>query len=203
MKRVKAYLETARVMAALSCIGVMGFIWYLARFNDLTRAADAASVILAIVVAISVIFIWKQLSQQTRLTKVANTQALVDLSAPFSIQLIQDRRTAELWVKGAREFEHFDEVDRHCYIMLLYWWLIFHENVFYQKQNDLLDHHIYASWAYDLKNFIKKQNLKAHWGELRASFQPEFCEHIDRLIESNPCVHEPRDVTRLKRAGAA
>jgi hypothetical protein len=99
------------------------------------------------------------------------------------MQLIQDRESAELWVRGAFEYEHLDDVDKYRYQMMLYWWLIFHENVFYQRQNNLLDKHIYASWAYDLRNFAEKQRLASHWPELRPSFQMEFRRHIDHIIE--------------------
>lgn len=47
------------------------------------KSANIATVVEAIVVTISIIFIWKQLRQQTKLTRIANTQALVDISSPF------------------------------------------------------------------------------------------------------------------------
>jgi len=176
-------------------------VWYVAAFLDLGKAANVSTILLSIIVGISVLFIWKQLRQQARLTRVANTQALVGLSSPFNMQLIQERRTAELWLRGAHEYGDLDEVDQYRYQMLLYWWLIFHENVFYQKQNGLLDEHIFASWACDLENFARRQNLRAHWGELRASFQPEFAGHIDKLIGEGEAERREADTPRLQSIG--
>jgi hypothetical protein len=201
MSAIKNLAKRPLVLAILSTSFIAAVIWFVAAFLDLGKAADVATILLSIVVGISVLFIWFQLRQQARLTRVANTQALVGLSSPFNMQLIQDRQTAELWVKGRRDFERMDEVDQYRYRMLLYWWLIFHENIFYQKQNDLLDEHIFASWAYDLENFVMQQNLKAHWDELRASFQPEFARHIDRLVERDKQGSRAPEAPRLQSVG--
>jgi peroxiredoxin family protein len=153
---------------------------------DLSKAASVATVAEAVVVAVSVFFIWRQIKQQTKLAKVANTQALVELSSPFNLQLIQDREMAEFWVKGARKFDTYDQVDQYRYKSLLIWWLLLHENIYYQKQNKLLDEKIYASWLYDLTFFVHQQQLKLRWEELKDAFQSDFRDHVDSLIENPP-----------------
>jgi hypothetical protein len=70
---------------------------------DWEKAANIATVVEAIVVAVSIIFIWKQLRQQTKLTRIANTQALVDISSPFNLELIKDPKMAALWVRGSKD----------------------------------------------------------------------------------------------------
>jgi hypothetical protein len=57
-----------------------------------------------------------------------------------------------------------------------------HENVYYQKQKELLDEAIYAAWEYDLRRFIKTQNLQVHWHRLKNLFQQEFVEHVGEVI---------------------
>jgi hypothetical protein len=134
------------------------------------------------VVAVSIVFIWKQLKQQTKLTRIANTQALVELSSPFNLELIKDSKMAELWIRGSKDYGTFDEVGRYQYKSLLIWWLIFQENVFYQRQEGLLDDKIYASWDYDLKFFVTQQNLTERWCELKNAFQGEFRDYVTALI---------------------
>jgi hypothetical protein len=152
---------------------------------DWGKAANIASVIEAIVVLVSLYFIWRQLRQQTELTKIANTQNLVELSSPFNLQLIQDRNMAELWVEGAQEFGTYDEIKKYQYNSLLVWWLILHENIFYQKKRGLLDKEIYASWDYDLKVFVKKQQLHERWWMLKDAFQSDFSDYVVKVIEDN------------------
>ena len=90
---------------------------------------------------------------------------------------------ARFWVEGAEKFETYDEVDKFRYKQLLIWWLILHENIFYQKQKNLLDDDIYATWSHDLELFIAKHRLAYHWPQLEAAFQSQFCKYVDRLIK--------------------
>ena len=152
---------------------------------DWEKAANIATVVEAIVVTVSIIFIWKQLRQQTKLTRIANTQALVDISSPFNLELIKDPKMAALWVRGAKDYSTFDEVGQYQYKSLLIWWLIFQENIFYQKKEGLLDEKIYASWDYDLRFFVRQQNLSERWGELKNAFQAEFRDYITGLINED------------------
>lgn len=145
-------------------------------------SANIALTVQTFVIAISVIFIWLQLRRQTRLARVANTQALVEISSPFILELIRDPAVAGLWINGARDYDTFDAVKQYQYRSLLVWWLIFQENVFYQRQEGLLDKNIYASWDYDLRLFITQQNLKLRWAELKDMFQTEFRNYVTLLV---------------------
>jgi hypothetical protein len=152
-------------------------------------AASIATIIQAIVVIISLWLIWRQvqqqtiqIKQQTELTKIANTQALVGLSSPFNLELIKDAQMAALWVKGAEEYENFDEVKKYQYESLLIWWLIFHENIYYQWNKGLLDQQAYAALEADLKEFIKRQQLGRRWNKLKGVFQTSFIDHVTELI---------------------
>ena len=157
--------------------------------NKWSIASAIATIVQSAVVIVSLILIWrqtqlhtKQLNLQTELAKAANTQALVGLSSPFNISLIQDPQMAKLWIEGAEEFASYDKVDKFRYETLLFWWLILHENVYYQRHKGLLDQTIYAAWEYDLRHFVKRQNLQVHWDGLKNLFQQEFVEHVSQVI---------------------
>ncbi len=92
---------------------------------SLSDWANIAIIVQGIVIIVSLGFIFYQLRENARLTRAANTQKLVELTSPFTLQLMQDRGTAELWVQGAQKYETMDSVDRERYSTLLSWWLIF------------------------------------------------------------------------------
>jgi hypothetical protein len=48
-----------------------------------------------------------------------------------------------------------------------------------------LDEKIYASWDYDLRFFVRQQNLSERWGELKNAFQAEFRDYITGLINED------------------
>ncbi len=149
---------------------------------DWAKAANIATVVESIVVVVSVVFIWIQLRLQTKLTRIANTQALVEISSPFNLELIKDPAMSALWIKGSKDYDSFDEVKQYQYKSLLIWWLIFQKNIFYQNQERLLDEKIYASWDYDLRFFVMHQRLGERWDELKDAFQVEFRDYVTSLI---------------------
>ncbi len=149
----------------------------------LSDLASIATIVEAVFVVISVYFIWRELRENSKLTRAANNQSLVELSSPFNMQLIQDKQMAELWVSGAKKYAQMDEVDKYRYTSLLTWWLIHHENIYYQKSKGLLDENIYRGWANDLEVFVKEQKLWIHWDKVKNNYQPEFSKHVSQLIE--------------------
>jgi len=144
--------------------------------------ASIASIVQGVFVIISIAFIWFQLRENTRLTRASNTQTLVDLSSPFNLQLIQDREMARLWVQGASNYDTLDEIDKYRYYSLIAWWLILHENIFYQWKKQLIDQETYGPWDHELKKFISRHPLNQFWTELRGNFQPAFEKYLEQII---------------------
>lgn len=151
--------------------------------TDLQSLANIAIIIQTAFFIISVFFIGYQIRERNQLARAANTKALVEVSAPFLLQLSQDRNLAELWVNGAKNYATLDDVDRFRYTQLVAWWLIYHENAFYQYRTGLLDKAIYHAWKVDLEDFVRKSQLGLFWEkEHRRFFQLEFQQEIERLI---------------------
>jgi len=96
---------------------------------NLDQLASIATIIESVAVVISVFFIWREIHENTKLTRAVKSQSLVEISSPFNLQLIQDRKMAEFWLLGARKYADMDEVDQYRYRSLLAWWLILHENI--------------------------------------------------------------------------
>jgi hypothetical protein len=145
--------------------------------------ANVAVIVQGVFLIVSVGFIWYQLYQNTKYLRFANTQKLVELSSPFNLQLIQDRQMAEYWVNGADNYDAMDSVDKYRFTSLLQWWLIFHENAFYQHKQRLIDEETYQPWNYDLEQFVKLLKLEKFWPDLQNYFQAEFAHHVSEIIK--------------------
>jgi len=149
---------------------------------DLTEIGTIANILGSLSLVVSVLLLLKELHESNKLIRASNTQTLVQLSSPFYMGLIQDRKMAELYVQGAQNFGAMDEVDRYRYRTLLIWWLIFHENAYYQWRKRLLDSRSYKPWGNDLQVFIQQQNLGVHWQGMKDVFQDGFAQHMADLI---------------------
>jgi hypothetical protein len=148
----------------------------------LHQMAEFATILGSLSLVVSVLILIRELRETNRLTRASNAQAMVEISGPFYLSMVQDRALAELFARSAHEFAKMDEIDRRRYHNLLVWWLIFYENIFYQHKLRLLDRHTFRPWWRDLRQFLRVQNVAQHWDELKDLFQDEFAEHVSKLI---------------------
>jgi hypothetical protein len=151
--------------------------------TELQALTNIASLIQGIFFIISVFFIWYQIREHNRLTRAAMTQSLVELSSPFLIQLSQDQKLAELWVNGTKNYETMDEVEQFRYQQLLFWWLILHENIYYQYHNGLVDEKMYQGWKIELQEFLRAKQIGLFWDkDMKRFFRTEFRQAVEKMI---------------------
>ena len=145
--------------------------------------ANLSIVLQGIFIPISLLFVLFQLYKQTQLTRASNAQALVQISSPFNLLLIQDPKAVELWLHGAKRYDSLNEIERAQYMGIITWWLLLHENIFHQSQMKLIERKMYESWERDLEYFIRHHRLEPRWKTLRSYYHHDFAGHVDRLIE--------------------
>jgi hypothetical protein len=145
----------------------------------LNELASWSTIIQTVFVVISLIFIWRQLRQSTELAKASNVQALVEQAGSFNSMLIQDKEIAQLWYSHGKKFKSVSDTQRYRELMVQ--WLIFHENVYYQYNNGLLDRRLYQAWREELKYFVHVQNLGVVTNDFELFFPNGFGKHIIEL----------------------
>src|SRR6266699_3682845 len=111
---------------------------------SLSDLASIAIIVQGFLFVVSIALVWYQLRENTRLTRTANTQKLVELSSPFNFQLAQDRALTVLWRQATQRFDELDEIDKERYFNLLTWWLMLHENIYHQWRKKLIEEDTYA-----------------------------------------------------------
>lgn len=157
--------------------------------------ANVSMILQAVFLPISILFVLFQLRKQTQLTRASNAQALVEISSPFNILMIQDPTVLELWLKGAERYESLNEIERARYVNILTWWLLLHENIFHQGQMGLIEKEMYDSWQRDLQFFIRRQRLSELWGKFKDFYHHDFARHVDDLMAAD-------DAARKRQAPA-
>lgn len=160
---------------------------------SLTDLANISTIAQAVLVIISLGFIWYQLRQSTKLAKAANSQALVEHAAAFNAMLIEHKELAELWYLFGKTEAFSDAASVVRYRELLVQWLIFHENIYYQWRKGLLDSEIYNSWLEDLKFTVNNHNLALVSKDVRIFFPGKFGDHILELRDTVSAVSSPDD----------
>jgi hypothetical protein len=152
------------------------------------KASTIANYLEVAAVVISLGIIIFQLHQQTKLSRAANAQSLVNLITPLNLK-VTEREMAELWVKGEAGIDQLSDkqeqlVQRERYEQLLASYMTFYENVYSQNEAGLLDPQVYSAWDKDLASFIEAQKLKQHWNEWKGSYRKDFSDHVDQIIRA-------------------
>lgn len=152
---------------------------------DLQFWESIANILEAIFLIVSVVFIWLQIREQNRLTRIANKHTFFELSSPFMMQLAQDRNFAELWFKGIKQYESMDEVDQFRYHQLLFWLLGLYDDMYYQEQNNLMDTQLSRAWEVEMQYFLRDHQLKRFWNsDMKAMFRPDFQQLVEQKLQS-------------------
>ena len=142
----------------------------------LEKVATFASIAESLFVVVSVVLIVVQLRKQTELARAANAQSMFELSSPFNLGLIQDRDFARLWVQGP---DTANPIDVFRYESLITWWLLLHENIFFQWKRGLLDDEAYLPWEKDILDFLGHPKVRCVWPRIRKFYQTGFVNHIE------------------------
>jgi|GEM_PF-829165 len=145
-------------------------------------AAQISTFFQLFLLAGSVILIWWQLKKQTDLTRIANTQAQVALVSPFNLEIAKDPDLAKLWMVNPKEWADLNPGEKHQYESMLIWWLIFYENIFFQKQSKLLNQEIFNAWQQDLDAFIKEKHLENYWPR-PGKYNQLFVDYVTGQLE--------------------
>ena len=146
--------------------------------------AALATIVQSVVVVISLVLVVLQLRQQTQLAKAANGHRLVELTTPFNLQFMVDDKLTNLMVNGWREHSASrDEVETYQYVSLLVWWLMLHEDIFFQKRQGLLDDRLYDSWDRSLRDFVDRQHLEVSWDAIQDIFRSDFGAYVSQLVD--------------------
>jgi hypothetical protein len=145
--------------------------------------ADVSIITQGVLLPMSLLILIWQVWKQSKLTRAANAQSLVEIASPFNLVLVQDPTVAELWRNGASMFPEMDPIQQERYMGLLTWWIMLHENIHNQWQENLIDEAVYRSWQRDLEYFLSRHKVIAErWPKLREFYEVAFADHVDGII---------------------
>jgi hypothetical protein len=153
--------------------------------SALETTAAIAGIIESLFVVVSVVLIVVQLRKQTALARAANSQSMFELSSPFNLELVRDRDFARLWLQGPNAA---DPVDVFRHESLITWWLLLHENIYFQWKRGLLDDEAYLPWDKDLLDFIEHANVHRIWPRIRGFYQGGFASRIESALAGGEVV---------------
>ncbi len=143
--------------------------------------ASIASVVSAVALVVSVIYVSIQIRNNTRAVRASAFQQVVDSFAGISLDIAKDRVLVDLYLRGSQEFASLSEVERAQYSLMLLSFLRRAENVFFQTEIQLLQSEHWSGIRESIKAIVAPPGARDCWGAIKGRLNPEFRAFIDKL----------------------
>jgi len=145
----------------------------------LEQYAYLGEIFAALGVVASLIYVARQLGQNTAMMRVAAASESVERDYEIVGPLIQSQELAEVWMKGEAEFSSLGPAERT-------------RLMFFERRAIVLWHHRFqlrrqhlvpdASWheqTWIIQNIGRRQAVREAWHAFRDAYEPAFQEFID------------------------
>jgi hypothetical protein len=149
----------------------------------LEQLAYLGQIAAAIAVIASLIYVARQLRQNTNAMIVSNADNFVNFNFQLNTPFALNREFAELWVKAGKNFDDLDEVDKQRLIIWEFQAIAAWSNWFNLRQEGLISD---AQWS-ELENtfgtFGQRQSVREAWKAFKPGYTPAYREYMAQYFE--------------------
>jgi hypothetical protein len=149
---------------------------------SLREWSSIASVVSAVSLVVSVIYVSIQIRHNTRAVRATAFQQVVDSFAGISLEIAKDRDFVDLYSRASQEFASLSDVERAQYSFMLLSFLRRAENVFFQTEIQLLQNEHWSGIRDSIKAIVAPPGAQDCWRTIRSRLNPEFRTFVDTLI---------------------
>jgi hypothetical protein len=140
----------------------------------LEQFAYLADIVGVIVVVASLIYVAQQVRQNTSMMRSSAASGFVELDFNLSNSMIENRDVGEIWVKGDRDFDSLDEVDRARMLVFERRALESWQHNFYMREEGLFPDYKWEQQKWLVRTFGRRQSVRAAWQAFGAGYGRAF-----------------------------
>ena len=146
----------------------------------LSDYAAIAEIIASLGVIISLVYVARQLKQNTHMMQVSASSERVERDYNIVDPLLFSKEMAEVWNKGDHQFDELDDADKTRIL-------------FFERRALVLWHHLYnlrkrhliteADWevqAWVISNIGRRQAVRKAWELYKGGFNQEFQDYVEQ-----------------------
>jgi hypothetical protein len=139
----------------------------------------------AIAVIVSLIYVARQVKQNTNAMLVGNAQSLVELNNRLNTPFSVDREFAELWVKAGSDFGSLDAVDQQRLIAWEWQAIAAWSNYFDLRQKGLISDAQWSQLVWQFASLGQRQSVREAWKWLKPGYGQKFQNLMAQHLESD------------------
>ena len=131
----------------------------------------------------TLIYLAMQIRANTTATKGATENAILRDGRDLVTLSFKDRESAELFLKGSRDFNSLDDVDRAIFTNRVAPYFLFWYDAFSQNQKGLVSQDLWKTFERDIPGFFENPGFHDAWELIRNSFPEDFRDYVDMLAK--------------------
>lgn len=137
----------------------------------------------AIAVIASLIYVARQLKQNTNAMIVNNAHNFVEFNNRLNTPMATNREFAEVWVKAGSEFDGLDTVDKQRLMVWEFQAIAAWSNFFNLRQNGLISDDQWSELVSTFKLFGHRQSVREAWKMFKLGYSQEFQKLMAPYLE--------------------
>ena len=142
----------------------------------------------AIAVALSLIFVGVQISENTRATKSAMASAMVDTTSAWYVELGSNDQSSAILFNWLTDPDSLTAEERFQATMNLHGLFLVFQNSFYLVDEGTLENEVLHSLTQVVIGVKDQPGLLNYWKQRRYVFSERFQEYVDAIIATNKVV---------------
>lgn len=140
----------------------------------LEQLAYLSQILGAGLVVASLVYVGRQLKQSTATMRQTAAGYYLGLQDRLCGEVANSRDLAECWVKGAKDFDGLDDVDKQRVILFEQRAIAAWNQLFLLRQDGLVPDSQWQELAWSVKHFGSRQSARESWKVSKDSFSKPF-----------------------------
>ena len=145
----------------------------------LEQYAYLGEIFAAVGVVVSLIYVARQLGQNTAMMRVATASEAVERDFEMVAPMIQSPELADIWMKGERDFANLEPADQTRLMFFERRAIVLWHHRFQLHRQDLVPGPSWHEQTWIIQNLGRRQALRAAWRIFRDGYEPDFQEFMD------------------------
>ncbi len=133
-----------------------------------------SELIAAVAVIASLIYIAREVRQNTAMMRVNASQAWTDFNFRLSGPIATDREVAECWTQGGSNFENLDDVDQQRLIMYEWRAIEAWHHLYELHEQGMLPEPQWRKLIWIMENLGQRQAIQASWKHFKGAYDQNF-----------------------------
>lgn len=137
----------------------------------------------AVVVVASLIYVGRQLAQNTAMMRVSAASETLERDFDLTLPLLESPELAEIWLKGDHRLDELSEADRQRLLLFERRALMLWYHNYQLRMQGLLPDANWFNQNWIIRNIGKRQSLREAWRLFKGSHETSFQQYVDKLFQ--------------------